>query len=122
MSKIEAGKMNLTIKKLNIKESIENAIQMNSHSLIEKKLKLFHFEDLNLPLYFDGDESRLVQVMNNFISNSVKYTETGFISIFSSLVKKEKKYYFRFECKDTGIGIKRENIKTIFYPFEQVHE
>jgi PAS domain S-box-containing protein len=122
MSKIEAGKMNLTIKKLNIKESIENAIQMNSHSLIEKKLKLFHFEDLNLPLYFDGDESRLVQVMNNFISNSVKYTETGFISIFSSLIKKEKKYYFRFECKDTGIGIKRENIKTVFYPFEQVHE
>jgi two-component system, sensor histidine kinase and response regulator len=122
MSKIEAGKMNLTIKKLNIKESIENAIQMNTHSLIEKKLKLFHFEDLNLPLYFDGDESRLVQVMNNFISNSVKYTEIGFISIFSSLIKKNENYYFRFECKDTGIGIKRESIKSVFYPFEQVHE
>jgi signal transduction histidine kinase len=122
MSKIEAGKMNLTIKKLNIKECIENSIEMNSKGATDKKLKVFNFLDYNLPRYFEGDESRLVQVMNNFIANAVKYTQSGFISIQTKLIQRETQKYFRFECRDSGIGIKSESIPVLFSPFEQFHE
>jgi signal transduction histidine kinase len=122
MSKIEAGKMNLTIKKLNVKKCVENSIDMNSKSANDKKLKIYNYLDYTLPLYFEGDESRLVQVMNNYIANAVKYTKSGCISIFTRLIKKDDHSYFRFECKDTGIGIKKEYIPNVFTPFEQVHE
>jgi signal transduction histidine kinase len=122
MSKIEAGKMNLTIQKLDIKECIESSIEMNSKLANDKKLKIFNFLDYQLPRCFESDASRLVQVMNNYIANAVKYTEKGFISVFTKLIKKDDHSYFRFECKDTGIGIKKKSIPLVFTPFEQVHE
>jgi PAS domain S-box-containing protein len=120
MSKIEAGKMNLTIQQFNFQECIENSISMNSNAAYEKKLKIYNYLDPYLPLYFDGDESRLVQVMNNIISNAVKYTKQGIISIKSILVKKNENF-MRFECKDTGVGINKVLMNNLFQPFQQIN-
>ena len=89
-----------------------------SQSLVgTKQLKLVNQVPLELPL-IEADEDRLQQIMCNLISNAIKYTEDGTITISASLVNQE----IRVMVSDTGIGIANEQLERIFRLFEEIDD
>src|SRR5699024_9263903 len=70
----------------------------------------------HLPAVY-ADENRIIQVLFNLLHNSVKYTDDGTITVYADFDHKMA----RIHVKDTGIGIKKEEIDTIFEPYEQTH-
>jgi CheY-like chemotaxis protein len=120
-SKIEAGKMSLQPAPFDLKSCLEEVVQMLSFASEKKGLKLEHTYPDNLPRYFIADEGRVRQILINLISNAVKFTEKGGVSITvnseSSHPDFESIYIF---VKDTGIGIAEDVQTMLFNKFIQV--
>lgn len=76
--------------------------------------------DDSLPAILSGDEIRIKQVLNKILSNAVKYTEKGSVTFSADGVYKEDKFFLRFAIKDTGIGIRKENMDKLFGSFERL--
>src|SRR5580700_4891643 len=119
-SKIEAGKLELNVAAFNLRDIVEDAVDILAERAHSKQLELV----CDVPAEFDtrvcGDGQRLRQVIINLISNAVKFTERGEVKVKvrhegSGLINPE----FRFEVTDTGIGIKPENCDAIFESFAQ---
>ena len=119
-SKIEAGKLELDMAPFCLRDVVEDAVDILAERAHSKGLELV----CDIPAEFDtrvsGDGQRLRQVIINLISNAVKFTERGEVKITvryegSGLINS----MFRFEVKDTGIGIKPENCDAIFESFAQ---
>jgi signal transduction histidine kinase/CheY-like chemotaxis protein len=119
ISKIEAGKMKIVKSVVNTLQIIESSISMNCKNCFEKNLQMNVFLDFQLPTHFIGDNHRILQVMNNFVSNAVKFTKSGEINLHTLMINHNDQKFFRFECKDSGIGISKKDIKSIFSPFCQ---
>ena len=117
LSKIEAGKMELSLKNFNLFELIKEIEDIFAFRCENKGLK-FKIETLNLPKYIKADEQRLRQILINLLGNSLKFTNEGEISLY--IYELNKKLFF--EVKDSGIGIDKFNIKKVFKPFEQVKQ
>ena len=119
-SKIEAGKLELDPAPFCLRDIVEDAVDILAERAHSKGLELI----CDIPAEFDskvcGDGQRLRQVIINLISNAVKFTEHGEVKI---TVRHEGAGLlnpaFRFEVKDTGIGIKPENCDAIFESFAQ---
>jgi signal transduction histidine kinase len=89
----------------------------------EKKLKFSIGIQDNLPNLLIGDSQRLRQILINLTNNAVKFTEQGQITLGISLVEqKENKAIIRFEVSDTGIGIPKESIESLFRVFSRVRQ
>ena len=119
-SKIEAGKVKLEKINFSIQEVVQGVVQAF----------LFHAEEKGIGLKFEiseavpervmGDQVRLTQVLNNLVSNAIKFTESGLVSINVKLVKQSNDHLeVAFEVRDTGIGISQNEIPTIFNSFTQ---
>ena len=122
-SKIEAGEMKILKSKFEILDIVENSISMNCQTCLQKGLKLNLNFDFNLQKYFYSDSSRILQIMNNFITNAVKYTKEGTLDIkVKKIISEKKEDLMYFECKDTGIGIPDHYLKNLFDPFVQIFE
>ena len=74
----------------------------------------------NLPPQLYGDEKRILQIVTNLITNAVKYTEEGTVTFSGECFKQEKGYVLCFYVSDTGIGIKEEDMDSIFDPFHRL--
>lgn len=74
----------------------------------------------HIPVSLNGDEKKLRQVMMNIVGNAIKYTKKGSVLMQVQGEYKEDKYYLKTSVKDTGIGIKEENMNTIFEAFERI--
>lgn len=74
----------------------------------------------NLPDVLYGDEKRILQILVNLITNAVKYTETGTVTFTGECFDKEDGYELCFYVSDTGIGIRREDLDSIFNPFNRL--
>jgi two-component system, sensor histidine kinase and response regulator len=119
-SKIEAGKLNLVIADFSINRMLDNVLSMIGPKANEKCLEIVVDRD-DLPPVMKGDSTRLAQALLNFLSNAVKFTHYGQITV--CLSKEEETaadMTVRFEVMDTGIGIPPEKIETLFAAFEQV--
>lgn len=115
LSKIEAGKVRLQKKKIDLKELAQTTLAGFSPLAEKKGLTLRSvFCSPSAPVYADKD--RMIQVLTNLIGNALKFTEKGFIEV--QIEKKEGKIYCA--VKDTGIGIAVEDIPKIFDKFEQI--
>jgi Na+/proline symporter/nitrogen-specific signal transduction histidine kinase len=117
--KIESGKIQWEISRVDFKEVIKDAISATSRLIHDKNIQV----DLNLPesiTLIDGDQDRLIQVMVNLIYNAVKFCDNtkGIISIDL----KAKTDHLKINVKDNGIGISRKNQKIIFQEFRQVKD
>ena len=115
LSKIEAGQLQLSIEVFDLKTSIEKVVKTFSPMLVEKQLELV----VNLSLGSDmimSDQRRIEQIVMNLLSNPVKFTEKGKI-ILTAARKNDR---LIVEISDTGIGIKKEDIDTLFKPFSQI--
>lgn len=116
LSKIEAGKLEITPKVFNFKDLINDIDSIFAFRCKEKRLEFNIKLESNIPNFVKVDELRLKQILINLLSNSLKFTKEGEISIY--VYENSNKLFF--EISDTGIGISKENIKKIFKPFEQV--
>lgn len=119
-NKIEAGKLELNALKFNIHTLIQKIKQSFTAKATEKKLSLELTIDENIPEFLIGDQMRLSQILNNLISNAVKFTPKGRIDI--SLNTKQinnDQITINFKISDTGVGISPQNLAMIFDPFTQ---
>ena len=115
LSKIEAGKMELSPKSFNLFDLIKEIEDIFSFRCESLNLN-FEIKTNNLPKYIKADEQRLRQILINLLGNSLKFTKEGFISLY--VYELNNKLFF--EVKDSGIGISKEYQEKIFKPFEQI--
>ena len=122
-SKIEAGKMEIIPVEYALSSVLNDLVNMIQKRAEKKSLKLIVKAASDLPTILYGDEIRIKQVVTNILTNAVKYTEAGSVTMTVSFQKLEdNKISLRFEIKDTGIGIKPEDIKKLFNAFERIEE
>ena len=115
MSKIEAGRMTLSLEKFDLQSLIEEATDIVGPLAREKSLALdLVMEDA---LELEADRVRMRQVMINVLGNAVKFTETGGITIS---VRQSSEDSARIEVKDTGLGIPPNKLDMVFESFSQV--
>lgn len=117
LSELEKKDIELDLKKVNVKELIENIVPLFEKSLRDKKIKLKLYLQENLP-EIKIDPFKMEQVFINLIDNAIKYTQKGEIKI--SAYRKENNLLI--EVEDTGVGIPKEHIPRIFERFYVVHK
>jgi len=119
-SKIEAGKMSMEIIKFNIRSVVEDVAVLAMSNAHKKGLEVNALIHSDVPQKLCGDPGRLKQVLNNFLSNSIKFTHQGEVLI---TVKQEDEtddsITLKFEVSDTGIGIPKDKLNKIFESFAQ---
>lgn len=119
-SKIEAKKLTMEKVKFNLRTTIEDAVSLLAPKIAEKGLEICTMIKADVPEEVVGDPARLSQILNNLISNAVKFTENGEISVTVDYSKEGSDVaVLNFAVKDTGIGIRKEKVKTIFQSFSQ---
>lgn len=120
MSRIEAGKVELEQKPFNIRELGDKLYNMFARNLKERNIRYeVNFEDVTAN-WLIGDELRISQVIINFLSNAVKFTEKGEIIVtFRQMMQRDGIVDMMVRVHDTGIGMSTEFINRIFRPFEQ---
>jgi PAS domain S-box-containing protein len=122
-SKLEANKLELENTEFHLREIIEKSIDILTVKAFEKNLEILCDIEPGLPLSFIGDQLRIRQILMNFISNAIKFTEKGEIYVFAKKVtdkiSPENIAWIKFGVKDTGIGISNQNLGNIFERFTQ---
>jgi signal transduction histidine kinase/CheY-like chemotaxis protein/ligand-binding sensor domain-containing protein len=120
-SKIESGKMDIEEVDFDLRQNIEEIMDMFTQKAAEQRLDLIYQIDFNLPRYVVGDSLRLKQVIINLISNAIKFTSKGevFIKVFLSQAISNNELEMGFSVKDTGIGIPDDKLSTLFKAFSQ---
>ena len=122
-SKIEAGKMEIIPVEYQVSSMLNDIINM-IQKRAESKGLAFHLEaDRTIPGALFGDEVRIKQVAMNLLTNAVKYTEKGSVTLkVSSQPMGPQKISLHFSVTDTGIGIKKEDMSKLFSSFERIEE
>ncbi len=118
LAKIEAGKMDIQPSFFSLSYFLEHIINSFEIRAIEKKLNFIFNNKIENTIWVTTDENKLRQILFNLLSNAVKFTDEGTLWFTASIINNK----FRFEVKDTGIGIEKEHSKDIFTPFVQVGE
>jgi signal transduction histidine kinase/CheY-like chemotaxis protein len=119
MSRIEAGKVELVPANGTMKQMIERVIHTYAAVAQEKGLGL-HFdiaESATPPMMFDP--LRVYQCLSNLVSNALKFTETGEVSIIATAERRHHGYRVHIEVRDTGIGMSRSTIDKLFEAYSQ---
>ncbi|CAM3576655.1 PAS domain S-box protein [Flavobacterium psychrophilum] len=120
LAKVDAGKMTFEKIPFKLYLSIKAMLHLFETKIQEKNLKLVTIYDKNIPEVLVGDPVRLHQIILNLVSNAVKFTNKGKITVSVNLVSDdEKSVSIKFAVTDTGIGIKEKKIENIFENFQQ---
>lgn len=120
LSKIEAGKLEFETIEFPLIDSIEDVRKSLSYMAHQKGLELNSEISKSLPAQVLGDSGRLKQVLFNLISNAIKFTEQGSVTICCHEVsRKGGESRLRFEIRDTGIGIRQDAMNKMFKAFSQ---
>lgn len=119
-SKIEAGKLELEIIDFDLGILLEDVADTLSLSAVEKGLKLICSVNPALPQRYKGDPGRIRQILINLVGNAVKFTTKGEVSVRYEQINTEDGHTFlRFNIKDTGIGLTKEQQQNLFQKFSQ---
>lgn len=119
-SKIEAGRLTLESTPFNLLETLSELIEVFSEQAEWKEIKLESEIDPEVPFSVEGDPVRLRQVLMNLVSNALKFTEEGQITIKAHNIEMSPEHVvIKFEITDTGIGIRPEALSLIFDRFAQ---
>jgi hypothetical protein len=121
LSKIEAGKMKLHTRPIDLRITLEKIYTLFMSQASRKGTELHYFIDESIPESLEIDETRLLQIIANLTSNAIKFTEKGHIwlRIFMEGQRKDK-VKLKIEVQDSGIGIGSENVKLLFHTFSQL--
>ena len=122
MAKIESGKFVINPQMIDL-DKLFNAIILTFEAQLKQKNLSFHIENNLKHKNFFLDEIRIKQILNNLISNAIKFTHKGFIRIsLSEEIVDEKNSTILLNVEDTGIGIKNEEQAKLFQVFEQLDQ
>ncbi|RXJ67627.1 hypothetical protein CRV08_09665 [Halarcobacter ebronensis] len=122
ISKIESGNFEVLLDESDIYSIGEHVVELFSKKAAQKDIKLIFSIDPKIPLCIMTDSIRIRQVLSNFLSNAIKFThEKGVVTLNISLVDiSANSAKIKFEVSDSGIGIPKDKLETIFDPFIQV--
>ncbi|HEY4324321.1 MAG TPA: response regulator [Mucilaginibacter sp.] len=121
-SKIESGNLELENVDFDLRHCIEDVLDIFGNKASELGLDLVYQIVEDVPLYIVGDQLRLKQVLNNLVSNAMKFTEQGevCIEICTERTNPDGTLELRFDVRDTGIGIPEDKLNRLFKAFSQV--
>jgi signal transduction histidine kinase/DNA-binding response OmpR family regulator len=120
-SKIESGNMELDYHEFDLRQCVEQVLDIFSRKVAETNIDLVYHIENNVPLNIIGDGHRLRQVLINLIGNAVKFTNQGEVFVKITLNKNiEDSFDLNFNILDTGIGIPEAKISQLFKAFSQV--
>ncbi|MES2355424.1 MAG: ATP-binding protein [Pseudomonadota bacterium] len=120
LAKIEARKVELYPCPIDLPAFLHLVADIINIKATEKNLLFTHEVSPLLPRTVAVDENRLRQVLLNLLSNAVKFTQHGLVSLHVHVINKnDSDALLRFEVQDTGVGIDKSHLETIFQPFEQ---
>ena len=120
-SKMEAGKLELESIGFDLLQAIEGVMDIISPRVVGKPVNLVSFVQPAICRSYQGDIGRIRQVLVNLMSNAVKFTEKGYVSLDVTRVGgRDSQDRIRFSVKDTGIGISQQAIEGLFREFSQV--
>ena len=123
MSKIESGKMHLVEQEYDVQEQLRSIVSMIRSRSTEKELIFEVVIDEILPKRMYGDAGKIKQIVLNLLTNAVKYTETGGFELSVSMEgRADDVCDLRFSVKDTGIGVKEEDMEKLFTAYERLDE
>lgn len=120
-SKLEAGKFVLETRRFYFRNMVDYVRGNHQNKITEKGLDFFVTVSPQVPEYIVGDELKIVQILNNLLSNAQKFTHVGKISLEilkTAQIKNTVELYFL--VMDTGIGVEKENLDKLFQAFTQV--
>jgi PAS domain S-box-containing protein len=119
-TKIETGNIELEKARVDIREMIQSITGSMKYKAQEKGIYLTQSIDEAVPVCVMGDRARLIQILLNLVSNSLKFTSQGGVNIDLKVIEKNKDTVrIRFGVSDTGIGIAKNKLNTIFESFKQ---
>ena len=119
--RIQAGKIEFVTEPFDLQLLLESLTQIFSVQANIKNIGLEYEIDKAVPLFLTGDEIRLSQVLQNLISNAIKYTNYGKVSITVELIEKgNDSALLQFSVKDNGVGIPPGKLENIFNAYQQV--
>ncbi len=116
IARIEAGRVEVVLKDTDVRGLVADVVDTFATEADAKGLDIVAIADLTVPAVVSADAGRLAQVLRNLVSNAVKFTEKGAVTV--SLTREEATLWI--SVKDTGRGMKKEDVGRIFLPFEQV--
>ncbi len=120
-SKIEAGKLDLERHPFDVRECVEDCLDLVAAQAADKNLEIVYDVHDETPPVLVGDVTRLRQVLVNLLANAVKFTAAGevFVGVESRMAGPDR-HVVRFSVKDTGIGVPGDRLSSLFEPFTQV--
>lgn len=122
-TKLDLGKMKLELYPVKIQQLLENICKSYKYQAREKGLKFTMKSSISLTEAYYIDETRITQILGNLISNAIKFTEHGSITMHIEQVKKGPKYdLVVFKVSDTGEGIEDKYLAKIFESFSQIKD
>jgi len=120
-AKIGAGKMKIVEAETDMRELVEGAVFLLSGNAYEKGLRMNICIDSGIAARYLADTARIRQILLNLISNAIKFTMQGSISVSATLVESAGAHEtIEITVSDTGIGIPAESLRRLFEPFEQI--
>jgi PAS domain S-box-containing protein len=120
-SKIDSGKVKLELQPFDLRDCVEDSLDLVATDASKKGLSLAYTIDASSPGTIMGDPARLRQILINLVNNAVKFTDKGEVLVAVSGRKLEgNNHEIHFAIKDTGIGIPSDKVSRLFQPFSQV--
>ncbi len=120
INKIEANKMEITEVKYNFKEEIENLARIDATRIGEKNINFKVNIAADIPYELIGDKTHIKEIVNNLLTNAIKYTDEGEILLDVKCINKDNICTLIISVRDTGRGIKSEDINKLFTKFERL--
>ena len=120
INKIESNKMELIEKPYDLKETVESLVKINSTRVQEKNIDLKYDIAKDLPYELIGDKVHVKEIINNLLTNAIKYTEKGEVELSVKCINNPEISNIIISVRDTGRGIKAENISKLFDKFERL--
>ena len=122
ISKIESDKLDIVSSPYNFKEEIEKLAKVDATRIGNKPIDFkVHFAK-DLPYELIGDKVHVKQIVNNILTNAIKYTDEGFVKLDVKCINNKDKCLLIVSVEDSGRGIKKESIDKLFNKFERLDE
>ena len=122
INKLEANKMEMIDSDYNPREVFDNLVKLIKIRIGDKPLELRTHYPTNLPLVLNGDKEKVRQILSNLLTNAVKYTEKGVVDFIVECENSKDKCNLHLIVKDTGRGMKKEQLPKLFTKFYRLEE
>ena len=120
LDKLDRRRLNLVKNRINMQDFVNDLQSLAFIQTEQKQLQLNFEQTSELPAFIESDDTRLRQVLWNLLTNAVKFTKQGEVSIFCSSYVEKEQTWLCFEIQDTGIGIPEDKLEKIFAMYYQV--